>query len=162
MPLCKKKDKNGPMQKVLIPKGMINPGETTIIEIPARLHKQPLVIAKRKASDPNQPFTSDPVNNSMKWENYEPFPMCQQPRTSYNYQEPVIQKRVQPQVAYASSPASTCPSSNCPSPVLKQQRPKSPKTSWCIKRSPVSFLSNIFNGSDYFILFSGTILSKRI
>ncbi|KAK5644908.1 hypothetical protein RI129_006208 [Pyrocoelia pectoralis] len=38
-------------QKVIIPKGMINPKETTIIEIPARLHRQPIVIAKHKNSE---------------------------------------------------------------------------------------------------------------
>lgn len=29
---------------------MINPGETTIIEIPSALQKQPIVVAKRKTS----------------------------------------------------------------------------------------------------------------
>lgn len=38
-------------QKVIIPKGMINPEETTIIEIPSRLHRQPIVIAKHKNAE---------------------------------------------------------------------------------------------------------------
>lgn len=29
---------------------MVNPDETTVIEIPAKLHKQPVVVAKRKQS----------------------------------------------------------------------------------------------------------------
>lgn len=36
-------------QKVIIPKGMVNPAETTIIEIPVKLQKQPVVVAKRKS-----------------------------------------------------------------------------------------------------------------
>lgn len=48
---CKKGNKDkGQVQKVVIPKGMINPGETTIIEIPSALQKQPIVVAKRKTS----------------------------------------------------------------------------------------------------------------
>lgn len=49
----KRRDSNSntPVQKVVIPKGVVNPDETTIIEIPARLHKQPIVVAKRKAVD---------------------------------------------------------------------------------------------------------------
>ncbi|KRT81835.1 hypothetical protein AMK59_5410, partial [Oryctes borbonicus] len=35
-------------QKVVIPRGMINPHETTVIEIPINLQKQPVVVAKRK------------------------------------------------------------------------------------------------------------------
>lgn len=52
MPLCGKKSKSNvpSVQKVVIPRGMIDPSETTVIEIPAKLHKQPVVIAKRKAS----------------------------------------------------------------------------------------------------------------
>ncbi|KAF5304170.1 hypothetical protein FQR65_LT08064 [Abscondita terminalis] len=47
----KRSNKNVPFQKVIIPKGMINPDETTVIEIPARLHKQPIVVAKHKTAD---------------------------------------------------------------------------------------------------------------
>ncbi|XP_017772439.1 PREDICTED: uncharacterized protein LOC108559616 [Nicrophorus vespilloides] len=50
MSCCKKGGNNKPVQKVVIPKGMINPGETTIIEIPSNLQKQPIVVAKRKTS----------------------------------------------------------------------------------------------------------------
>lgn len=71
MPLCTKKKEQTPMvQKVVIPKGMINPTETTIIEIPAKLHKQPVVIAKRKGSarsgmddETSYPFSSSPRQN---------------------------------------------------------------------------------------------------
>lgn len=52
MPLCGKKSKSDvpSVQKVVIPRGMIDPSETTVIEIPAKLHRQPVVIAKRKAA----------------------------------------------------------------------------------------------------------------
>lgn len=42
------KKKKDVFQKVIIPKGMVNPTETTIIEIPMALQKQPVVVAKRK------------------------------------------------------------------------------------------------------------------
>lgn len=44
------KKKKQVYQKVIIPKGMVNPAETTIIEIPVKLQKQPVVVAKRKPS----------------------------------------------------------------------------------------------------------------
>ncbi|KAK4875757.1 hypothetical protein RN001_012179 [Aquatica leii] len=47
-------NKNALSQKVIIPKGMINSDETTVIEIPARLHKQPIVVAKHKNTDPGR------------------------------------------------------------------------------------------------------------
>ncbi|KAF2880033.1 hypothetical protein ILUMI_26154 [Ignelater luminosus] len=61
----KKRDSNStPVQKVVIPKGVINPDETTIIEIPARLHKQPIVVAKRKVIDGEMPANhNDPHKN---------------------------------------------------------------------------------------------------
>lgn len=69
--MCKKKDSAPRIpqtaQKIVIPRGMINPNETTIIEIPARLHDQPLVIAKRKLNSPA--FTSEKINKGL--ESYE-------------------------------------------------------------------------------------------
>ncbi|XP_031352301.1 uncharacterized protein LOC116177455 [Photinus pyralis] len=47
----KRPTRNISPQKVIIPKGMVNPKETTIIEIPSRLHRQPIVIAKHKNSE---------------------------------------------------------------------------------------------------------------
>lgn len=78
MPLCKKKQEEPKKlphtaQKIVIPKGMINPNETTIIEIPARLHDQPLVIAKRKINSPT--FTSE-TYNKVPSTSYEEEPSC--------------------------------------------------------------------------------------
>nr|XP_023013463.1 uncharacterized protein LOC111503399 [Leptinotarsa decemlineata] len=38
-------------QKLIIPKGTIDSTDTTIIEIPVKLHSQPVVVAKRKTSE---------------------------------------------------------------------------------------------------------------
>lgn len=79
MPLCNKKKQEEVVQKaprtaqkIVIPKGMINPNETTIIEIPARLHDQPLVIAKRKINSPT--FTSETYNRTPNSNMYEKDP----------------------------------------------------------------------------------------
>lgn len=39
-----------PSQKVIIPKGLVNPYETTIIEIPKKLQNKPAVVARPKTS----------------------------------------------------------------------------------------------------------------
>lgn len=75
MPFCKKKKDEHPsvppftVQKVVIPKGMINPNETTIIEIPARLHDQPLVIAKRKMNTSG--WTSETIRRDPEEDYYD-------------------------------------------------------------------------------------------
>lgn len=49
MPLCGKiKPKPPSIQKVIIPKGMIVPGEITIIEIPTEYISSPIVIANNR------------------------------------------------------------------------------------------------------------------
>lgn len=53
MPCGGGKKKKEVFQKVIIPKGMVNPEETTIIEIPSKLQKQPVVVAKRKSQEPS-------------------------------------------------------------------------------------------------------------
>lgn len=61
MPLCGKKSSKPSCQKVVIPRGMVNPGETTVIEIPAKLNKQPVVVAKRKQpSMPEEDYEQGP------------------------------------------------------------------------------------------------------
>lgn len=91
MPFCKKKEEEPPKipqytsQKIVIPRGMINPHETTIIEIPARLHDQPLVIAKRKPNGPS--FTSE------KYKKYPAYDEDAMP----NVEEQIISSSRRPQ-----------------------------------------------------------------
>lgn len=49
-----------PSQKVIIPKGLVNPYETTIIEIPKKLQNKPAVVARPKSSY---------LGNRYKWDN---------------------------------------------------------------------------------------------
>lgn len=37
-------------QRIIIPKGSVDPTDTTVIEVPLRLQNEPVVIAKRKSS----------------------------------------------------------------------------------------------------------------
>lgn len=62
----RRSSKNVPPQKVIIPKGMINPDETTVIEIPARLHKQPIVVAKHKNTEIGQGLFCGSVKNAQR------------------------------------------------------------------------------------------------
>ncbi|XP_071050177.1 uncharacterized protein [Onthophagus taurus] len=50
------KKKKTHYQKVVIPKGMINPGETTIIEIPDLLQRQPVLIANKRIDNVSSKF----------------------------------------------------------------------------------------------------------
>lgn len=46
MPLYKQKS---PVQRVIIPKGLVNPTETTVIEIPLIYNKQDVVVAQKRS-----------------------------------------------------------------------------------------------------------------
>lgn len=59
---CGKKKRD--FQKVVIPRGMINPHETTVIEIPTNLQKQPVVVAKRKTDGAYTPTKSRSGTNT--------------------------------------------------------------------------------------------------
>lgn len=37
-------------QKIIIPRGVVNPDETTVIEVPARLKRNPVVVARNPRS----------------------------------------------------------------------------------------------------------------
>lgn len=124
MPFCKKKKDDGAsvppftVQKVVIPKGMINPNETTIIEIPARLHDQPLVIAKRKINatgwtsetmrrDPDDDYYDDMLNRTRTLEKMRKQP----PAMSHSYRIDDYSD-FQPQAASSFKEVSTKPSRN--------------------------------------------------
>lgn len=97
MPLCGKKSKSNvpSVQKVVIPRGMIDPSETTVIEIPAKLHKQPVVIAKRKTSAKRS--NHDIAMSSERSDHYYSF----NPSAASSYyapQQPQQQVRYRPKV----------------------------------------------------------------
>ena len=56
MPCARKKLK---IQKLIIPKGMVNPNQTTIVEIPLNMKKQPILVARRKDFDVSSRFEAD-------------------------------------------------------------------------------------------------------
>lgn len=63
-------------QKVVIPRGMINPHETTVIEIPTNLQKQPVVVAKRKTepspSSPSRRSSKSRTSSKQKYDTFRP------------------------------------------------------------------------------------------
>lgn len=65
---CKKKIE---YQKVVIPRGMINPHETTVIEIPTNLQKQPVVVAKRK-TEPSRSISKSRTSSKSKYDSFKP------------------------------------------------------------------------------------------
>lgn len=76
MPLCGKK-KSHTVQKVVIPRGMVNPDETTVIEIPVTLIKQPVVVAKRKypGQGAGQQDAYFPRQDAERYSAEKPIPM---------------------------------------------------------------------------------------
>lgn len=74
--------------KVIIPRGMIDPTETTVIEIPAELHKHPFLIAKKKVPAVticSVVPTLDKCNNDMSTTPPDDDCSCDPPSSSSNY-----------------------------------------------------------------------------